>query len=80
MTIDKAAAFIRAHGMTAPAIFFLEMYKPFAGVAANLMNFCAPLAKPFINGGENTLALLESREFIEALIVRLEAEEERGRA
>lgn len=62
-------------GMTAPAVLFLETYKPLAFLGAQVLWF----AQPFLNLGFNETDLrdltliIEERTGIEELIARLEA-------
>lgn len=73
--INALAQRIEQAGMVAPAILFLETFKPLAFVGAQLLWF----AQPFLTLGLNendvrALAqLFEEDEGVEALIARLEA-------
>lgn len=63
--------------LEAPAIFFLEMYKPMTTVLQHLVLVSVPLLAPLF-GSYNVnrvLAVLEDRENIEALIQKIERKE-----
>jgi hypothetical protein len=73
--LNDLARRIERLGMTAPAILFLETYKPLAFLGAQFLWF----AQPFLNLGFNQADLrdltliVEDRTGIEELIHRLEA-------
>lgn len=71
---DKIARRINRHGMTIPAIMFLEMHKPLAGVGGAMIQFVAP-GLDWVFGEDNTedfATLLSDREQVERLISRIE--------
>jgi hypothetical protein len=78
--VDRFARRIAGLGMTAPAILFLETYKPLAFLGAQLLW----VAQPFLSLGFNTadlhdLALLmEDRSGVAELIDRLESSQADG--
>jgi hypothetical protein len=73
--LNDTARRIEQLGMTAPAILFLETYKPLAFLGAQVLWF----AQPFISFGFNEADLrdltliVEERTGVEELITRLEA-------
>ncbi len=72
--LDDLTRRIEQMGMTAPAILFLETYKPLAFLGAQFLWF----AQPFLNLGFNQAdvrdltLLVEDRAGVEELIARLE--------
>jgi hypothetical protein len=72
--LDELTRRIEELGLTAPAILFLETYKPLAFLGAQLLWF----AQPFLNLGFNAAdlhdltLLIEDRAGVEELIDRLE--------
>lgn len=73
--LDRIAARIVRHGLATPAIFFLESVRPLNFVAAQTMVFFGPLATAILPRAdyERLAKLLERRESVEALLVRIEA-------
>jgi len=73
--LNDVAQRIEQLGMTAPAILFLETYKPLAFLGAQVLWF----AQPFLSFGFNDTDLrdlteiVEERAGVEELIIRLEA-------
>ncbi len=73
--LDRIAARIVRHGLATPAIFFLESVRPLNFVASQAMVFFGPLATAILprQDYERFAKILEQRESIEALLVRIEA-------
>jgi hypothetical protein len=73
--LDDLTRRIEKMGMTAPAILFLETYKPLAFLGAQLLWFAQPfLSLGFKEANLRDLALLiEDRAGVEELLDRLEA-------
>ncbi|MCI0474714.1 MAG: hypothetical protein L0Y55_00550 [Anaerolineales bacterium] len=73
--LDDLTRRIKQSGMIAPAILFLETYKPLAFLGAQLLWFAQPfLTLGFSETDLRDLALIvEERTGIEELIARLEA-------
>ena len=72
--LREIAEGINARGLTAPAIFFLEMQKPLATVTGALYSVAEPFAQ-FLFGAEFARSagqILSSRETAEELIRMLE--------
>jgi hypothetical protein len=79
--LDRIAVAIVRWGMTVPAIFLLESSKPLSFVGSQFLHFLSPLAHSMLDAREldRLAALLERRETVEELIVRIErAESARG--
>lgn len=71
---EKIAQRICRHGMTIPAVMFLEMHKPLAGVGGALIHMLAP-GLDWILGEQNTddlAILLSDRKQVNCLIARIE--------
>lgn len=71
---EKIARRINRHGMTIPALMFLEMHKPLAGVGGALIQMLAP-GLDWILGEEDTeclATLFGDRQQVNGLIARLE--------
>ena len=71
---EKIARRINRHGMTIPALMFLELHKPLAGVGGALIQMLAP-GLDWILGEENTeslATLFGDRQQVSGLIARLE--------
>jgi hypothetical protein len=69
--------------MTVPAIFFLESMKPLSFVGSQALHFFEPMVRAFfaVQDYDRFAAMMERRENLEALLVRIETrdDEERGR-
>lgn len=65
---------ISKKGLAVPAVFFLEMYKPFVGVFSCCAVIGEPLLKIFLGNEKTqaTLKLLEQRENVETIICKIE--------
>lgn len=71
---NRIANRINRHGLTIPAVMFLEMHKPLAGVGGALVHLLAP-GLDWVLGDQNTddlAILLSDRELVERLIARIE--------
>lgn len=73
--IEGAARRIARYRLQTPAVLFLEMHRPLAGVASQATHFLAPLLAPFVGlaGLEDLALLLSKGEYVERLIERVEA-------
>jgi hypothetical protein len=67
--------------MTVPAIFFLESVKPLSFVGSQALHFFEPMVRAFFNvqDYERFALLMERRENLEALLVRIEARDDAAR-
>jgi hypothetical protein len=72
--IDKLAGKVVKHGMAMPAVLFLEMHKPFAFLASQTVILASGFLAPFvgIQNVQEYSKLIETRENIERLILRIE--------
>lgn len=71
---ERIARRINRHGMTIPALMFLEMHKPLAGVGGALIHMLAP-GLDWILGEQDTedlAILLGDRNQVNSLMARLE--------
>jgi len=70
-----------ARRMTVPAILFLESVKPVSFIGSQALYFFEPMVRAFftIPEYERFAALLERRDTLEALLVRIEARDESWR-
>jgi len=68
--------------MTVPAIFFLESVKPLSFLGSQALHFFEPMVRAFFNvqDYERFALLMERRENLEALLVRIEARDDEARA
>ena len=67
--------------MTVPAIFFLESVKPLSFVGSQALHFFEPMVHAFfpVRDYEHFALLMERRENLEALLVRIEARDDAAR-
>ena len=67
--------------MTVPAILLLESVKPLSFLGSQALLFFEPMVRAFFSvpDYDRAAALLERRESLEALLVRIEAKEEQTR-
>lgn len=70
----RLAHLVCDRGLAAPAVFFLEMYKPVSTLIGSGALLCEPLLKIFFTGEATATAIdfLQSRENIERLICEIE--------
>jgi hypothetical protein len=68
---------IAERNLGAPAIFFLEMNKPFCRIGGQLLIFLDPILKLFVDIPEydRLIRLMEDPENVERLILAIEASE-----
>lgn len=71
--LDAIAKKIQQFGMTVPAIFFLEMHKPFSYIGGQIMHFFSPIVGVFFETFEDYAYFFDDRKNVELLIQRLEA-------
>lgn len=71
--LDAIASRIKQFGMLVPAIFFLEMNKPFSYIGGQAMHFFAPIVGVFFETFEDYAYFFDDRQNVELLIQRLEA-------
>ena len=66
--------------MTVPAIFFLESVKPLSFVGSQALHFFEPMVRAFFNvqDYERFALMMERRENLEALLVKIEARDDEG--
>ncbi|QNO14555.1 hypothetical protein HYG86_07055 [Alkalicella caledoniensis] len=72
--IERIAAWINKKSLAVPAVLYLELHKPVAGIASAFVNFLAP-GLDWILGEKNLEDLaniLQDRREVERLIVRIE--------
>ncbi len=69
------------HRMTVPAIFFLESMKPLSFVGSQAMHFFEPFVNAFftVRDYERFALLMERRENLEALLVKIEVRDDQAR-
>lgn len=72
--IAQLARKIARHGMSTPAIFFLEMVKYVSFLGSQLMVFFGPIITVFVQGHSyyKIAELLEDRENVEFLLTEIE--------
>ena len=72
--ITQLAEKITSHGMSTPAIFFLEMVKYVSFLGSQLMVFFGPIITVFVEGHQyyEIAELLEDRENVEFLLTEIE--------
>lgn len=78
--LEAVATRIVRMGLSAPAIFFFESSKPLAYVGSQALIFFEPFVKTFLNVAhyQRFARLLEDRENVERLILRVEDLDERA--
>ncbi|HXF58246.1 MAG TPA: hypothetical protein VN539_00305 [Candidatus Saccharimonadales bacterium] len=69
------------HRMTVPAIFFLESMKPLSFVGSQAMHFFEPFVHAFfpVRDYERFALLMERRENLELLLVKIEGKDDAAR-
>ena len=72
--ITQLAEKITSHGMSTPAIFFLEMVKYVSFLGSQLMVFFGPIITVFVQGHQyyQIAELLEDRDNVEFLLREIE--------
>ena len=72
--ITQLAEKIASHGMSTPAIFFLEMVKYVSFLGSQLMVFFGPIITVFIQGHQyyEIAEMLEDRDNVEFLLSEIE--------
>ena len=72
--ITQLAEKIANHGMSTPAIFFLEMVKYVSFLGSQLMVFFGPIITVFVQGHQyyQIAELLEDRDNVEFLLTEIE--------
>ena len=72
--ITQLAKEIVSHGMSTPAIFFLEMVKYVSFLGSQLMVFFGPIITVFVQGHQyyEIAELLEDRDNVEFLLTEIE--------
>ena len=72
--ITRLAEKIHTHGMSTPAIFFLEMVKYVSFLGSQLMVFFGPIITVFVQGHQyyEIAELLEDRDNVEFLLTEIE--------
>ncbi len=72
--ITQLAEKINSHGMSTPAIFFLEMVKYVSFLGSQLMVFFGPIITVFVQGHQyyEIAELLEDRDNVEFLLTEIE--------
>jgi hypothetical protein len=79
--LDRIALGVVRWGMSVPAVFLLESSKPLNFVGSQFLHFLSPIAHSLLDAREldRLAAMLERRDTVEELIVRIErAEAARG--
>lgn len=79
--LDRLADLTVKHRMTVPAILLLESVKPLSFLGSQALLFFEPMVRAFFSvpDYDRVAALLERRESLEALLVRIEAKEDDNR-
>jgi len=75
--LDRIAAGIVRWEMTVPAVFLLESSKPLSFVGSQFLHFLSPIIHTIVDAREldRFALMLEKRETVEELIVRIERED-----
>lgn len=79
--LDRLAELTVRHRMTVPAIFFLESVKPLSFVGSQALHFFEPMVHAFFQAREyeRFALLMERRENLEALLVKIEERDDVAR-
>jgi hypothetical protein len=79
--LDRLAELTVRHRMTVPAIFFLESVKPLSFVGSQALHFFEPMVNAFfqVRDYERFAVLMERRESLEALLVKIEERDDTAR-
>jgi hypothetical protein len=80
--LDRIAERVVRMGLATPAVFFLESVKPLSFVGSQALVFFEPFVRAFLAlpDYERFARLMEERESIERLLVRIEHRDEDARA
>lgn len=72
--LNRIAEGVVRWGMTVPAVFLLESSKPLSFVGSQFLHFLSPIAHSLLDAREldRLAVMLERRETVEELIVRIE--------
>ncbi len=78
--LDRIAAGTTRRGMALPAIFLLESSKPLSFVGSQFLHFLSPIVHTVLEARDldRLAVLLERRQTVEELIVRIERAEASG--
>lgn len=79
--LDRLAELTVSHRMAVPAILLLESMKPLSFLGSQALLFFEPMVRAFFSlpDYDRVAALLERRDSVEALLVRIEAKDEQAR-
>jgi hypothetical protein len=79
--LDRLAEFAVSRRMTVPAILFLESVKPLSFLGSQALYFFEPMVRALftVPEYERFAALMERRENIEVLLVKIETKDESAR-
>ncbi len=79
--LDQLAGLVIRYRMAVPAIFFLESMKPLSFVGSQAMHFFEPIVRALftVPEYERFALLMERRENLEALLVKIETQDEIAR-
>jgi hypothetical protein len=79
--LDRIAERVVRMGLAVPAVFFLESVKPLSFVGSQALVFFEPFVRAFLAlpDYERFTRLMEERESIEHLLVRIERKDEEAR-
>lgn len=74
LAAEKLAKFLVKHGLTTPAIFYIELNRPLNYVGSQFLALFEPFVKAFVlnNGYENFINFLEKRESVDILLNMIE--------
>ncbi|MFQ6616658.1 MAG: hypothetical protein ACE5HZ_07845 [Fidelibacterota bacterium] len=77
--LTRVAEKIVDHGMSVPAVFYLEMVKPLSFIGSQALVFFGPIITSFVQseGYYQVVELLEDRNNVEFLIQEIERLEEK---
>lgn len=80
--LDEVVARVRRYGLETPALFFLEMHRPLAGLAGMASFMATPLFGAFLglDRVEKYAAMISDPDALDALAERLDAARDQKRA
>jgi hypothetical protein len=80
--LDEITARIRRHGLETPALFFLEMHRPLAGLASMASFVVTPLFGAFLglDKVERYASMIGDPDALDALVERLDSVRDEKRA